>query len=379
MKATLLQICSYYIGSKLYSELFVELEKKGYIQEVFIPVHQDRLLNANRIDGQESLHLHYSKNFKSMDRLFYYTKVDKIYRDMVKKMDFEPIEVAHAHSLFINGGVAQRLKESHNIPYVVEVQNTDINVFWRYMVHLRRQGMKILRDADRIVFYSPAYREYLLEELTPMKLRESFRQKSIVIGSGANPFWFEHMGQKKAMAKDGPIRLIFVGLVDKNKNAEATVMACDLLREKGYDVAYTVVGQITHPRYDKLFSDRKYIRYIPHSPKEELLEHLRASDIFVMPSRYDTFGLVYVEAMTQGLPIIYSKGQGFDGQEPDGEIGMAVRYDSPEEIADAILRIRDRYEPMSERAIEVSKRFTWDRITDKYDQMYQELLKARSL
>ena len=106
---------------------------------------------------------------------------------------------------------------------------------------------------------------------------------------------------------------------------------------------------------------------------------MRASDIFVMPSRYDTFGLVYVEAMTQGLPIIYSKGQGFDGQEPDGEIGMAVRYDSPEEIADAILRIRDRYEPMSERAIEVSKRFTWDRITDKYDQMYQELLKARSL
>lgn len=40
-----------------------------------------------------------------------------------------------------------------------------------------------------------------------------------------------------------------------------------------------------------------------------------------MPSHKETFGLVYAEAMSQGLPIIYTKNQGFDGQFPDGYVG----------------------------------------------------------
>ena len=46
-----------------------------------------------------------------------------------------------------------------------------------------------------------------------------------------------------------------------------------------------------------------------------------------MPSRYETFGLVYGEAMSQGLPIIYSKGQGVDGYFKEGTVGYGVVSD----------------------------------------------------
>ena len=52
--------------------------------------------------------------------------------------------------------------------------------------------------------------------------------------------------------------------------------------------------------------------------RKNLIEFIGENDIFVMPSINETFGLVYAEAMSQGLPVIYTKGQGFDKQFNDG-------------------------------------------------------------
>src|SRR5690606_11180955 len=53
----------------------------------------------------------------------------------------------------------------------------------------------------------------------------------------------------------------------------------------------------------------------------KLKEHFENADIFAMPSKAETFGLVYVEAMLQGLPILYTANEGIDGfyQEKIGE------------------------------------------------------------
>lgn len=374
MKPHILQICSYYIGSRLYSELFQVLDREGYTQDVFIPVGKDSLLEANRVEDTDRLHLIYSKNFGTIDRVLHHRKVKKIYEDMVRKIDLAPVQIAHAHSLFVNGGAAYQLKKSHGIPYVVEVQNTDINVFFRYMIHYRGHGIRILEEADAIVFYSPAYRKAALENLVPAGKRTAMAEKSSVIGSGVHDFWYEHFGAPKTLEPDAPIRLVYVGMVDRNKNVETTIAACEALRAKGFEVELTVIGHITHPRYEELFSSKEFVRYIAHSPKEKLLEHVREADIFVMPSRFETFGLVYVEAMTQGLPIVYTRGQGFDEQEPDGVIGRAVTYNDAEGIARAILEIREDYERYSQNAIEVSKRFTWDSVAKQYGEIYRTVL-----
>ena len=51
-----------------------------------------------------------------------------------------------------------------------------------------------------------------------------------------------------------------------------------------------------------------------------------------MPSFPETFGLVYVEAMSQGLPIIYTKGQGIDGYFEDGKVGYPVNTKDSNDI-----------------------------------------------
>ncbi len=72
--------------------------------------------------------------------------------------------------------------------------------------------------------------------------------------------------------------------------------------------------------------------------KEKLLEIYRQCDVLVVPSFRESFGLIYVEALTQGLPVVYTKGQGFDGNFEDGHIGYSIQPESPESIAEAILK-----------------------------------------
>ena len=77
--------------------------------------------------------------------------------------------------------------------------------------------------------------------------------------------------------------------------------------------------------------------------KDELLKEYRLNDIFVMPSKTETFGLVYAEAMSQGMPIIYTKNQGFDGQFCEGYVGYHVKYNDYRYIAKKISRIYSEY------------------------------------
>ena len=57
-----------------------------------------------------------------------------------------------------------------------------------------------------------------------------------------------------------------------------------------------------------------------------------------MPSYTESFGLVYAEAMSQKLPVIYSKGQGFDGQFEEGLVGYHVSPYDVKDIANGILK-----------------------------------------
>jgi glycosyltransferase involved in cell wall biosynthesis len=92
-----------------------------------------------------------------------------------------------------------------------------------------------------------------------------------------------------------------------------------------------------------------------------------------MPSVTETFGLVYPEAMSQGLPVIYTSGQGFDGQFQDGQVGFAVNCYDAEEIAEKIIKIVANYQELSENAVKNAKKFRWSDINQKYMNIYQEI------
>ena len=82
--------------------------------------------------------------------------------------------------------------------------------------------------------------------------------------------------------------------------------------------------------------------------------------------------MVYAEAMSQGVPVIYTRGQGFDGQFPEGTVGYAVSDRDPEEQALAISSILKNYEAISRNCLRFACKFDWNRIAEQYTSIYKE-------
>ena len=167
--------------------------------------------------------------------------------------------------------------------------------------------------------------------------------------------------------------MVYAGGIDKNKNITATCKAIDSLKKDGWKVEFTVVGKIKDQAIFEAIKDK--VTYLAARPKEQLIDVYREADIFVMPSLTESFGLVYVEAMTQGLPVIYSRGQGFDGQFPEGVVGKSVDAKNTLEIEQAIKYICNNYSQINENAMKQCMSFRWDEICDFYKNEYDDIIR----
>ncbi|MDO5716091.1 MAG: glycosyltransferase, partial [Tissierellia bacterium] len=178
-------------------------------------------------------------------------------------------------------------------------------------------------------------------------------------------------GHKKKI--DNQIRLCFIAqnVEEKIKNYPMVFKVFQWLYKKDHRFEMVVIGNI-RDEYQRRYAHKK-IMYKGPLEKEAVLKELQKSHIYLMPSLRETFGLVYVEAMSQGLPVIYTKGQGFDGQFPEGEIGYGVSPNREQEIIEKIYAIMMNYKTMSQRAVEYAKKFNWKDIGKEYIQLYDEI------
>jgi len=370
----ILHINSYYNTSRFYKSLYDKQVTLGHQIDVFVPVARGCIQSDSFDYGSyTSISLDHGK----YDRILFRLKHAKIFNDICGKYNIPKYDIIHAHSLFSNGYIALRLKKKYGIPYVVAVRSADVITFFGKMIHLRRIGVEIIKNADRVIFLSRPYRDHTLDMYIPSKLKDEIDSKISIIPNGIDDFWFDNIpGHKSAddINEDDPgsadIRLLQVGNIDKNKNIGKTVDAVLLLMKKGVKVKLDVAGKIIdHRIYDKL-RKLEFVRYLGYKSKQELINIYRDNHLFVLPSKRETFGLVYAEAMSQGLPVIYSRGQGFDGQFEDGEIGYSVNNEDASEIADSIIAAYKEIDEISGRCIQESKRFCWNDIAGQYEVLY---------
>lgn len=108
-------------------------------------------------------------------------------------------------------------------------------------------------------------------------------------------------------------------------------------------------------------------------PKEQLMLSLRQYDIFTMLSHTETFGLSYVEALSQGLPIIYTKGEGFDNIYPEGMVGYHADSHNVEEIAQAIAKAIENYQQLKDNVNNLDLSiFEWRTVAHKYYNLFNQ-------
>ncbi|MED4351109.1 glycosyltransferase family 4 protein [Schinkia azotoformans] len=360
-----LHINSYYSGSKFYKNLYDKQVEYGLDIDVFVPVSSS-FDSSNLMLGE---YTNINVNHGKYDRFLFNLKQSKIYKDITKCYEIKNYHIIHAHSLFTNGFVALKLKKNYGVPYIVAVRNTDVNIFFKKIFHLRKIGIKILEEADKLIFLSESYKRIVIEKYIPPYLRMKISNKSVIIPNGIDDFWFENKGVPKS--SNDNVKLLYVGVINKNKNITTTIRAIEHLKKRNKNVTFTIVGRVDDNKIFQRIKRLSYVNYIAPMEKEDLIRIYRENDIFVMPSKTETFGLVYAEALSQGLPVIYSKNQGFDGHYKEGEVGFSVLYNSAEEIAEKIQRIYESYESLTKSCIIRAGKFDWDSITKEYIQIYE--------
>lgn len=371
MNLRILHINSNYIYSDLHRLMIRELDKAGYNNQVFVPCYDKNLSIVPEGEGVK-----YVECFNKWDRLFFDYKQDKIIKTIESTYDIAKFDIIHAYTLFTDGNCARELSKKYGVPYVVAVRNTDVNYFYKYMIYLRKRGNEILNQAKAVFFLSESYRKMVLGKYVSKDKQSIINEKSYVIPNGINDYWIESMVNDTIPRKKlvhSPVRLLYVGGIDKNKNIEMIQKAMDVLKKRGMDTELLFVGKIVDQSVYKRLIKHTMSNYHEPCNKEQLRELYKKSDIFVMPSLRESFGLVYAEALSCGIPILYTQGEGFDGQFKEGEVGYHIDPLSPVSIADAIQRVIDNYSSLVNRTTRAAKTFQWSTIVNKYSAIYNSI------
>lgn len=357
-----------YVGTTLHQLMTEALDALGYSNQVFVPTYDRK--TAVIVPNENVC---FCECFNKWDRLVFDYKQKKIRAALQANINASNFDLIHAYTLFTDGNCARRLSRAYGIPYVVAVRNTDVNSFFRLMPHLRHRGVQIMRDAAAVFFLSEAYRKQVFDKYIPEQYRKEIEKKTHIIPNGIDSFWFDNQPEVKKGFDPRKIKLVYAGRIDRNKNIPSTQKAVKLLRKQGYEVMLTVVGKVLDKKSFRIIQKDPYTTYYPAMPKEKLIDIYRESDIFVMPSFTESFGLVYAEAMSQGLPVVYSKGQGFDNQFAEGLVGYHVDANNPSDIADGIRRVIAHYDDIQKNVVRAARGFNWTRLAEEYDQIYRAI------
>lgn len=253
----------------------------------------------------------------------------------------------------VTAGITKEL----NIPFVID-HHEDIPTLKKLFPDKASQFLQVFKSADKIIVHSGLNKKQLVDEkLTEREIK--------VIHLGQN---FDVSITEKYFDNNN-LRLICVShLTEKRKNIDVLIKAVSLL-DKKIDFELTVIGDgVFKNEYMDLatsIGQKEKVFFKGALSHEDIGAELDVSDIFILPSFPEAFGIVMTEALAKGVPVISCHGNG--GAEELKALGYPVILVPPEnenELAKAIEDLsnnRSEMKEMSEKGkIIVSDNFTWD-------------------
>jgi starch synthase len=182
-----------------------------------------------------------------------------------------------------------------------------------------------------------------------------------------------------------PEYLLYAGRVASNKGLDILVRALSRL-PPSERIPLVAVGHDwgERERLDALARSlgvADSVRWLGHVPDPAVYRRIfRRARLFVLPSEYEAFGLVLLEAMAAGVPIVATAVGGVPEVLEEGRTGALVPYGNPGALADtlsSLLREPERAEAFARRGRERVREFGWSRMVERYRALYAELLAAR--
>ena len=189
------------------------------------------------------------------------------------------------------------------------------------------------------------------------------------VGNGVSPYYLAHMPEK--IADTFAHRLIFVGWDFGLKGGRDVLDAMPAIRAKHPKIELLIVGPDEAQKAQQgALAEQPGVRWVSG---KVTLDHYRSADLFVLPSLRDSYGFVFLEAMSQGLPCIGADINGMPEMIEHGKTGYIVARQSPEAIAQAVDDYYSNTAHKSTMAAAAMQRirdhFTWDVVMGKINKV----------
>ena len=357
-----------YPHHSLHRELVTKLAEYGNEMVVFIPT-KGKGLEENYPCDHPNVSIVYNDCLQTKDKVFFLSKIHRIVKEIEQTVDMKKIHCILAGTVYSDGFAAYLLHQKYNIPYSVAVRETDVTYQMKWRPYLNSLVRKVLENTTKVIFLSPSYRTYLDKF-------ECDHEKYIDIPNGVNDYWFKEEDTQRTT--HSPLSLIFVGEICKRKNVTTVINVVSELNKHNIHTVLHIVGTGNEEQRCRTMANEMGISNCIYfhgwiNGKGEIKKIYDQADIFVMPSLRETFGTVYIEAISQGLPVIYTCGQGIDGYFDQGTIGYACDPLDIDDIEKAIERIVKNYQTMTSTCVFASKRFQWYVIAKQYNEIISQM------
>ena len=283
------------------------------------------------------------------------------------------IHLINAHTE-IAGMVAVRVGKRMNIPTVVTVHGIETcPKMW-----IGAAGQMIdhaLEKASRVVVVGEPLLDYFQQRLASL---DHFR----VVHNGFR-LYPDMLNVLEKEVWSNNIKLISVSNLNEGKGVDITIRALAALKSRKIDNwSYTIVGEgAQRQALEKLVNQlnlTQHIVFIGLCSHDKVCQHLKAANVFCLPSYREAFGIAYLEAMAYGLLAIGVEGEGPQAFIKHHETGLLVKPRDVESLVNTLLAIFQQRERMQKIAKQgrahVLQQFTWRNHAEVLLKVYQEIL-----
>jgi glycosyltransferase involved in cell wall biosynthesis len=231
------------------------------------------------------------------------------------------------------------------------------------------------RSADGIISISDHAQEELIH-------RYGFSEKKVqMIPHGVNTDKFQPQGETHPAVSSKKTTLLYVGRIGPRKGIDLALKSLSEIKDK--EIELLIAGAGRHKDHLEKTAESldvaEQTRFLGYVSEDELPELYSSADVFVLPSLYEGFGLVLLEAMASGTPVVGTDVGGIPTAVDDGTTGLLVNRNVPS-LTTAINRIvqnKDYRKELRQNAIEKAEDTSWDSIVNSVEQMYDSLETAK--
>ena len=292
-------------------------------------------------------------------------RMEKLYKEVVKKEG--KVDVIHAQSSLWGGISAAYVAKKYNIPLVI-TEHSSVKRGQYVRESYYKRIVNSYKSADAIIAVGNGLKKEI-EELTN-------RKDIKVIGNLVDLSLFDIRNIKK---ESDEFIFFSVAFLEGEKGFDTLIKAFS--KKFKNERARLVIGGDGSQRewlegIAKSEGIENQVTFTGALSREEVAGWMNKCDAFVLPSRYETFGVVYIEALASGKPVIGT----FNGGAEDivnQEIGILVEIDNERELSDAMEYIRKNnkeYNPEKLRNY-CTEKFSANVIIKKIINVYNEVIK----